>query len=72
MASKIRHQNQSGCNYIEAINEFIATGTELILQDEQNYSDWYQGKPTGCMAGTQVKDLLSQYGLSIRIGLYKK
>ena len=26
MASKIRQQNQGGCNYIEAINEFIATG----------------------------------------------
>ncbi len=24
MASKIRLQNQGGCNYIEAINEFIA------------------------------------------------
>ncbi len=27
MASKMRHQNHRGCNYIEAINEYIATGT---------------------------------------------
>jgi len=27
MAIKMRHQNQGGCNYIEAINEYIATGT---------------------------------------------
>ena len=27
MALKMRSQNQCGCNYIEAINEFIATGT---------------------------------------------
>lgn len=27
MAIKMRNQNQRGCNYIEAINEFIATGT---------------------------------------------
>jgi glutamyl-tRNA reductase len=27
MAVKMRTQNQCGCNYIEAINEFIATGT---------------------------------------------
>ena len=27
MAVKMRTQNQRGCNYIEAINEFIATGT---------------------------------------------
>lgn len=27
MASKMRHQNQRGCHYIEAINEFIATGS---------------------------------------------
>jgi glutamyl-tRNA reductase len=27
MASKMREQNQRGCHYIEAINEFIATGT---------------------------------------------
>ena len=27
MASKMRHQNYRGCNYIEAINEYIATGT---------------------------------------------
>jgi glutamyl-tRNA reductase len=27
MASKMRRQNQRGCHYIEAINEFIATGT---------------------------------------------
>ncbi|HMH32868.1 MAG TPA: glutamyl-tRNA reductase [Puia sp.] len=27
MASKMRRQNQPGCNYIEAINEFMATGT---------------------------------------------
>lgn len=28
MASKMRLQNQRGCHYIEAINEFIATGTD--------------------------------------------
>ncbi|NCU04361.1 MAG: glutamyl-tRNA reductase [Chitinophagaceae bacterium] len=28
MASKMKEQNQRGCYYIEAINEFIATGTE--------------------------------------------
>jgi glutamyl-tRNA reductase len=28
MASKMRRQNQRGCHYIEAINEFIATGTD--------------------------------------------
>ena len=27
MAIKMRNQNKRGCNYIEAINEFIATGT---------------------------------------------
>ena len=27
MAIKMRHQNKRGCNYIEAINEFIASGT---------------------------------------------
>ena len=27
MAIKMRNQNQRGCNYIEAINEYIATGT---------------------------------------------
>ena len=27
MAVKMRNQNQRGCNYIEAINEYIATGT---------------------------------------------
>ncbi|TAL44116.1 MAG: glutamyl-tRNA reductase, partial [Chitinophagaceae bacterium] len=27
MASKMREQNQKGCYYIEAINEFIATGS---------------------------------------------
>ena len=27
MAFKMKEQNQKGCNYIEAINEFIATGT---------------------------------------------
>jgi glutamyl-tRNA reductase len=27
MAMKMRHQNHRGCNYIEAINEYIATGT---------------------------------------------
>lgn len=27
MAVKMRQQNQQGCNYIEAINEYIATGT---------------------------------------------
>jgi glutamyl-tRNA reductase len=27
MASKMKTQNQQGCHYIEAINEFIATGT---------------------------------------------
>ena len=27
MASKMREQNQRGCYYIEAINEFIATGS---------------------------------------------
>jgi glutamyl-tRNA reductase len=27
MANKMRHQNYRGCNYIEAINEYIATGT---------------------------------------------
>jgi glutamyl-tRNA reductase len=27
MASKMKEQNQKGCYYIEAINEFIATGT---------------------------------------------
>ena len=27
MAIKMRNQNQCGCNYIEAINEYIATGT---------------------------------------------
>jgi len=27
MAVKMREQNQRGCNYIEAINEYIATGT---------------------------------------------
>jgi glutamyl-tRNA reductase len=27
MASKMKVQNQKGCNYIEAINEFITTGT---------------------------------------------
>ena len=27
MAFKMKEQNQRGCNYIEAINEFIATGT---------------------------------------------
>ncbi|MBC7889294.1 MAG: glutamyl-tRNA reductase [Ferruginibacter sp.] len=27
MAIKMRHQNQRGCYYIEAINEYIATGT---------------------------------------------
>lgn len=28
MASKMKEQNQHGCYYIEAINEFIATGTD--------------------------------------------
>lgn len=28
LASKMRQQNQRGCHYIEAINEFIATGTD--------------------------------------------
>jgi glutamyl-tRNA reductase len=28
MASKMRQHNQRGCHYIEAINEFIATGTD--------------------------------------------
>ena len=28
MASKMKEQNQHGCHYIEAINEFIATGTD--------------------------------------------
>lgn len=28
MASKMKEQNQRGCYYIEAINEFIATGTD--------------------------------------------
>jgi len=28
MASKMRRQNQRGCHYIEAINEFIANGTD--------------------------------------------
>jgi glutamyl-tRNA reductase len=28
MASKMKEQNQGGCYYIEAINEFIATGTD--------------------------------------------
>jgi len=28
MASKMRQRNQRGCYYIEAINEFIATGTD--------------------------------------------
>jgi len=28
LASKMRKQNQKGCYYIEAINEFIATGTD--------------------------------------------
>lgn len=27
MANKLKEQNQKGCHYIEAINEFIATGT---------------------------------------------
>jgi glutamyl-tRNA reductase len=27
MAIKMRGQNQRGCQYIEAINEYIATGT---------------------------------------------
>jgi glutamyl-tRNA reductase len=27
MAIKMKGQNQKGCHYIEAINEFIATGT---------------------------------------------
>jgi glutamyl-tRNA reductase len=27
MASKMKEQNQKGCYYIEAINEFIATGS---------------------------------------------
>ncbi len=27
MASRMRHQNQGGCHYIEAINEYLATGT---------------------------------------------
>lgn len=27
LASKMRKQNQKGCYYIEAINEFIATGS---------------------------------------------
>ena len=27
MATKMRSQNYRGCNYIEAINEYIATGT---------------------------------------------
>jgi len=27
MAIKMRHQNYKGCNYIEAINEYITTGT---------------------------------------------
>jgi len=27
MANKMRHQNHRGCNFIEAINEYIATGT---------------------------------------------
>ena len=27
MAYKMKEQNQKGCHYIEAINEFIATGT---------------------------------------------
>jgi glutamyl-tRNA reductase len=27
MAIKMRSQNQRGCSYIDAINEFIATGT---------------------------------------------
>ncbi|MFI5186408.1 MAG: glutamyl-tRNA reductase [Chitinophagales bacterium] len=30
MAYKMREQNQKGCNYIEAINEFIATGTNQL------------------------------------------
>jgi len=28
MATKMRKQNQKGCYYIEAINEFIATGSD--------------------------------------------
>jgi len=28
MASKLREQNQRGCHYIEAINEYIATGSD--------------------------------------------
>jgi glutamyl-tRNA reductase len=28
MASKMRMQNQRGCHYIEAINEFLATGSD--------------------------------------------
>jgi glutamyl-tRNA reductase len=28
MAAKLRHHNQRGCHYIEAINEYIATGTD--------------------------------------------
>ena len=27
MANKLKEQNQKGCHYIEAINEFMATGT---------------------------------------------
>ena len=30
MAYKMKEQNQKGCNYIEAINEFIATGTNSL------------------------------------------
>jgi glutamyl-tRNA reductase len=28
MASRMRLQNQQGCHYLQAINEFIATGTD--------------------------------------------
>jgi glutamyl-tRNA reductase len=28
MANKLRAQNQRGCHYIEAINEYIATGSD--------------------------------------------
>jgi len=28
MASRMRLQNRRGCHYLQAINEFIATGTD--------------------------------------------
>ena len=28
MASKLRAQNQRGCHYIEAINDYLATGSD--------------------------------------------